>query len=80
MGGLGCQKVDNDEIPCDHCWVTAKALIATFLLNNDPFTLNKAIDWENKIFEDTIERYNAGTLNFSEYLRDEVILDMDVKS
>lgn len=21
LGGISCEKVENDEIPCDHCWV-----------------------------------------------------------
>lgn len=42
FGGITCDTAkDNTSsiiIPCDHCWIQAKTLSATYLLNNDKFT------------------------------------------
>ena len=44
------------------------------MLNNDKFTSNDAQVWEKDVFEDTIKKYNDGTLNYSQYLPNEPFL------
>lgn len=49
FGGISCDKqmdvTSKRIIPCDHCWVQAKALMATYLLNNDDYTSRSAKEW-----------------------------------
>ena len=49
FGGKLCDddhdKISNHTIPCDHCWIQAKALMSTYLLNNDDFTSKSAEYW-----------------------------------
>ena len=43
------------------------------MLNNDLYTSNDAQVWEKDVFEDTINQFNDGTLNYSYYLPNETI-------
>ena len=43
------------------------------MLNNDLYTSNDAQVWEKDVFEDTIYKFNDGTLNYSYYLPNETI-------
>jgi Niemann-Pick C1 protein len=42
------------------------------MLNNDGFTKFNAETWEKDVFEDTINQYNQGTLNISQYLNETI--------
>lgn len=44
------------------------------MLNNDAFTSNDAQVWERDVFEDTIKKFNDGSLNYSYYLPNETII------
>lgn len=44
------------------------------MLNNDQFTSNDAQVWEKDVFEDTINKFNDGTLNYSFFLPNETIV------
>lgn len=37
--------VSNHTIPCKHRWIQAKALMATYLMNNNEFTSESAQIW-----------------------------------
>ncbi len=52
--------------------------MVTFMLNNDKFTFGDAQVWEKNVWKDTIEQFNAGTLNISYYLPDEKIIPDNV--
>ena len=52
--------------------------MVTYLLNNDKFTQNDALIWEKEFFEDTINQYNQGTLDYKKYLPNEEILIKDI--
>lgn len=43
------------------------------MLNNDAFTKEDAELWEKEVYEDTINQYNDGTLNYSKYLNEPII-------
>ena len=70
FGGITCDdsydKQTNRTIPCDHCWIQAKALMATYLLNNDQFTQNSAMEWEKSVLIDSIHKFNADNGSFAE--------------
>jgi hypothetical protein len=74
FGGITCdQEYDKKSeriIPCDHCWIQSKALMATYLLNNDEYTRESAQEWEKKVIIDAIHRYNADNGSFvTEYAK-----------
>lgn len=79
FGGISCDaeydKVSNHTIPCDHCWLQAKALMATYLLNNDPFTLESAQAWEQQVLIDAIHKFNADNGSFIEEYRKHFAVD-----
>ena len=58
LGGISC--LNNDTTSCDPCEPAAQALFVTFLLNNDNFTNNIALEWEKQVFEQIINNYNDG--------------------
>lgn len=73
VGGSSCETYANDNLPCEHCWIKAQALIVTYLLNKDSFTSGIAETWEKDIFEDTIFAFRNKTLDFKKYLPTETI-------
>ena len=44
----------------------------TYLLNNDKFSIEEAMKWEKDVFEDTVNKFNAGTLDYEYYLGENV--------
>lgn len=56
FGGLSCATSHKTDeiIPCTPCWIEAKALTMTYLLNNDEYTRENAENWEKYVLEDTI--------------------------
>ena len=68
FGGIECdnQKDKNSSIiiPCEHCWIKAKAMMATYLLNNDEFTRESAEIWERDVLIDAIHKYNQDDGSF----------------
>lgn len=69
-GGISCdpdgdQKI-NISIPCDHCWIQAKVLMATYLLNNNDYTRESAELWERDVLMDSIHKYNSDNGSFVE--------------
>ena len=48
FGGTTCQTnhMSNYTIPCGPCWIEAKTLSVTYLLNNDDYTRENAQGWE----------------------------------
>jgi Niemann-Pick C1 protein len=54
-----CQTREHDTQPCDHCWLQAKAMSVTYLLNNDKFTSKDAMEWEKDVFIDTLTHFNS---------------------
>lgn len=48
MGGTTCE-VDKN-VPCNACNWNSKALMITFLLNNDQFSKIDAENWEKFVF------------------------------
>ncbi len=70
FGGITCDnaydKQTNRTIPCDHCWIQAKALMATYLLNNDEFTEKSSLEWEKSVLIDSIHKFNADNGSFAE--------------
>lgn len=61
FGGISCanEHTTNETIPCKPCWIEAKALMLTYLLNNDDYTKENAENWEKDVLEDILLKYNA---------------------
>lgn len=64
-------------IPCDHCWIEAKALMATYLLNNDEYTGESAAAWERDVLIDSIHKFNADDGSFIQEYRKYFDVDDD---
>lgn len=56
MGGSTC--LPDTSIPCSPCIYNAKALLITFLLNNNDFTNKDSETWEKEVFEKNINDFN----------------------
>lgn len=56
FGGISC--LSGSTTGCEACKITAKMLVVTFLLNNDPNTKDGAERWENHVFEAKINEFN----------------------
>lgn len=54
-----CEERIPDDQPCDHCYISAKALSITYLLNNGDFTNKDALKWELNVFMETMRRFNS---------------------
>jgi hypothetical protein len=46
--------------------------VITYLLNNNLFTKEEAEQWEKDVFEDTVDKFNSGTLDFEYYLGESI--------
>ena len=64
MGGITCENSDWEQ-PCAPCYPNAQALVVTFLLNNNDFTNTVAMQWEQEVFEQTINNFNNKQYNFT---------------
>jgi Niemann-Pick C1 protein len=57
FGGVSC--LDNTGDSCQSCKIDAKALIITFLLENQQENIDQGVeDWEKNVFEKLIDDYN----------------------
>jgi len=75
FGKQGCKdgEVQND---CTLCGKTSKALLVTFLLNNDHFMNKFSEIWEQKIFEKKVSEYNE---NSEEYFQRKELVPLVVE-
>jgi Niemann-Pick C1 protein len=57
FGGSKC--IEGTSAKCQACKITAKALVITFLLENDHWTKHHGVEyWEKKVFEKLLKDYN----------------------
>lgn len=57
FGGVHC--LQNTGGPCQSCMIDARALIITFLLNNQHDNIKEGVEeWEKDVFEKVIKDYN----------------------
>lgn len=57
FGGVSC--LEGTSGPCQSCKIDARALIITFLLNNQNINIDQGVEnWEKDVFEKTINDYN----------------------
>lgn len=64
FGGSGCVGNETSD-ECTLCRKTAKALMITFLLNNNFYTNKIAEQWEKEIFIDEINKFNEAQKELS---------------
>ncbi|MCP3684931.1 MAG: hypothetical protein GY861_19900 [bacterium] len=57
FGGSGCVGNETSD-SCNLCRKTSKALVVTFLLNNNFYTNKIAEKWEKEVFIDEINKFN----------------------
>ena len=58
LGGIQCQYNIKGALG-KQCVPKAKALMVTYLLNNDLFTFDAASQWEKEVYLDTINKYQS---------------------
>ena len=56
LGGISCEYNIKGALG-DQCVPKAKALMATYLLNNDLFTTDAASQWEKEVYLATIQKH-----------------------
>lgn len=57
FGGISC--ITGTDTGCEACRIASKALVVTFLLNDDDKTHHEGVKyWESKVFEDKINKFN----------------------